>query len=173
MDGNQPRLVLCGSMSVYPRLREEQRCLEGLGIPAVAPAPEDNLPKDWTVDDFRAFKRNVSLHHFRDISHPLTFGILVVNTDKHGIPNYIGPNTFAEIAVAFFQGKRIYLFHDAPSNLAEELEAWGVVVLNGSIEKLLDDYHASCNGRDRQELTARWNSCHVDHPAIQHSAGLG
>ena len=42
MNGPNPRLVLSGSMSVYPKMLEGQRLLEKYGIPSVVPIPEDS-----------------------------------------------------------------------------------------------------------------------------------
>jgi hypothetical protein len=75
---------------------------------------------------------------------PRTFAVLAINADKHGIRDYIGPNTFAEVAVAFSQGKRIYLLQDVPQNLEDELRAWGVVPLRGDLGRLVGDFFACC-----------------------------
>jgi len=50
---------------------------------------------------------------------------------KKGICNYIGANSFAEIALAFYLGKKIFLLNDVYSLYEDELSAWGAVPLKG------------------------------------------
>jgi hypothetical protein len=40
--------------------------------------------------------------------------VLVLNYDKNNIPNYIWPNTFLEIGLAFHLDKKIYLLNPIP-----------------------------------------------------------
>ena len=37
--------------------------------------------------------------------------VLIVNDEKNGIPNYIGANSFAELAFGFYFGKKVFKFH--------------------------------------------------------------
>lgn len=84
------------------------------------------------------------MKHIRKIrDNEKTFGILVMNIDKHGIPNYIGPNTFAEIAVAITHYKKVYLFQGIPAFYRDELVAWNVIGLNGDIDRIIKDYWES------------------------------
>ena len=71
-------------------------------------------------------KRRENRKHFRKIRK--SDGILVLNYPVRGVPNYIGGSTFAEIAVAFSMGKKIFLANPMPdrSPFKEELQAWGV-----------------------------------------------
>lgn len=75
--------------------------------------------------------------HFRNINR--SDAILVLNYEKKGVPNYIGGNTFLEMGVAFWLGKRIYLLHPVPeSDYATEMHAMQPVILHGNI-KLISD----------------------------------
>jgi hypothetical protein len=62
---------------------------------------------------------------------------------KYDISHYIGPNTFAEVAVAFAQSKKIYLLNGIPSVYEDELIAWRVIPLFGALHQLIDDFHKS------------------------------
>ena len=62
--------------------------------------------------------------------------MLVVNATKNGIPNYIGPNTFAEIAFGFYHRKNVVLLNRMYEPYREELQGWGVVCLNGILESI-------------------------------------
>ncbi|MDI6591999.1 MAG: hypothetical protein QME61_03650 [Patescibacteria group bacterium] len=62
--------------------------------------------------------------------------ILVLNYDRKGIKNYIGGNTFAEMAVAFYLGKPIYLINPIPEELiyTDEIKAMEPIILNGNLD---------------------------------------
>jgi hypothetical protein len=124
-------------MSAYAEMLTIARVLESRGISTIVPVPEDHIKYQLSYDEFQAFKRDVSFRHLRQIRYPATYAVLAVNIDKHGIRSYIGPNTFAEIAVAFAQRKAIYLYQDVPSTYEDELMAWSAVPVNGDLDRLV------------------------------------
>jgi hypothetical protein len=134
------QLVLIGSMSVYPELCAYAEMLNDAGINTVVPEPEQESVHQFSLPEMESFKREVSLKHIRQIRRPETWGVLAVNIDRHGILNYIGPNTFAEIAVAFAQFKKIYLLHGTPQFYLDELSAWQAIPLRGQIDILIEDF---------------------------------
>lgn len=144
------RIVVSGSMGVYGSILEVATSLASLQIPAVVPESEDDSVRQMPFDAFEEFKRRVSFAYLKKIRHPSTFAVLAVNLDRHGIPNYIGPNTFAEITVAFAQSKRIYLYQGMPEAYVDELSAWRAVLLNGSLQQLATDFWQSCMQEDKQ-----------------------
>jgi hypothetical protein len=74
---------------------------------------------------FFAAKRKENLRHFEKIKR--CDGILVLNYDKGKSKGYIGGSTFAEIVLAFYFKKPIYLVNPIPrrSAFTEELRSWG------------------------------------------------
>jgi hypothetical protein len=63
--------------------------------------------------------------------------VLILNYTKDGVENYIGPNSFLEMGIAYFLGKKIFLLNPIPrSYLWEEVKAMQPVVLNGDLEKI-------------------------------------
>ena len=64
--------------------------------------------------------------------------ILVVNMDKHGIPNYIGGNTLMEIGFAHVLNQKIFLLNPIPNILyyKTEIEAVKPIILNGDLSKI-------------------------------------
>jgi len=64
--------------------------------------------------------------------------VLIINKDKKGIKNYIGANTFLEIAFAHVLNKKIYLLNDLPEfdYPLDELKAMTPIVLNGDLNKI-------------------------------------
>lgn len=144
------RVVLIGSMGVYERIRECANKLNSLGIYTVIPEEEGETIQQLSLFDFEHFKRKVSFSYLKKIRHPMTYCVLAVNVDRHGILNYIGPNTFAEIAVAFAQSKKIYLLQSAPDAYGDELSAWRSINLYGSLERLIADFREDCMTEDPQ-----------------------
>jgi hypothetical protein len=144
------RVVVCGSMTFYGQMCRVQEMLSEQSVRAVLPGAEDHLLGTMTPKEQDAFKRQVSLAHIRRIRSPQTFGILVLNLDKHGISGYIGPSTFAEIAIATVHGKRVFLIGPFPEIYAEELAAWGAVTLDGCLEPLIARYREACARPSRQ-----------------------
>jgi len=144
------RIVICGSMSFYGDMQDIQNSLVGNGIPAIVPEVEDQYTAELSENNFTAFKCRVSFQYLKKIRAPQTVAVLAVNRDKHGIHDYIGPNTFAEIAVAFAQRKRIFLLQGLPTDYIDELQAWGAISLDGSLSKIFQYYKAATEPSVRQ-----------------------
>lgn len=144
----EPRVVLCGSMSAWAQMHDIAGWLIDRDVDAVVPRP-DEPQRSWSVESSNAAKRAASLSHMDAIRDADTAAILVVNVDRSGRRDYIGPNTFAEIAVAVADRKSVYLLQGMPDAYADELLAWGAVPLFGDLEALVTDVHASSNIRVR------------------------
>jgi hypothetical protein len=138
------RVALCGSMSFISQIENIRRMLALEGVWAISPSPDELDLAGLDSAGYREYKRQISVAYLRKIKSPRTFGILVANLDKHGIRDYIGPNSFAEIAVAISHGKAAYLLGDYPDIYADELSAWGVVPLLGGCQRLISDYTQAC-----------------------------
>lgn len=134
---NDARVVLCGSMAFKREMARLAAKLEELGVSAIYPDFDDPAviaARSTDVEGYKAYKREVSMRHFLKIRDPRTAGVLVANFEKNGRPSYIGPNTFAEIAVAFVEGKSIWLLNGLPEVYEDELSAWGAVDLDGDVQ---------------------------------------
>jgi len=61
--------------------------------------------------------------------------VLVLNLDKHGIPNYVGGNTLMEIGFAHVLGQKIFLWNPIPDQfyLKYEIESVWPIVINGDL----------------------------------------
>lgn len=119
-------VVLCGSMKFKEDIINIGKRLEELGHTIKLPIECINgEPKEIA-----------SRAHFNRIISEDTEAILVVNNEKNGIVNYIGPNSFAEVAFAFFHNKKIFLLNDIYEPYKDELEGWKSVSLGGNLEKL-------------------------------------
>lgn len=119
-------IVLCGSMKVKDRILEVAEELKTMGFCVLLPKEcMEGLPKEYA-----------SRKHFERIINEENTYVLIVNAEKNGIKNYIGPNSFAEIAFSFYFHKKIYLLHDIYEPYADELSAWGVHVLHGDLHRI-------------------------------------
>lgn len=130
---HERRLVLCGSMAFAAEMADISRFLTSHGIPNAMPEVLDPSAEMAGPED-KDYKRKVSRIHMDKIKDPSTTAVLVANFDKRGVAGYIGPNTFAEIAVAFSEERQIYLLYGLPDLYREELSAWGAVDLEGELK---------------------------------------
>lgn len=130
-------VVICGSMKNLDLMSEIAELLKSTGLNVVTPVP-DEPAGHWTVEASRVVKREASRRHMGYIRQPGTAAILVVNVDRPGAHDYVGPNSFAEIGVAFADDRPVYLLQGMPDCYADELAAWGVECLNGDLGRLVD-----------------------------------
>jgi len=147
---SKKQIVICGSMSFYQQMSEVCSILQENNIPAILPADDDQMLLKLTSEQFEDYKRIVSFRYLEKIRNFNTWGILVFNLKKHNINDYIGPNTFAEIAVSFSNRKKVYLMFGMPCVYEDELRAWRACSLNGQIERLVDDYRKAIRLEDQQ-----------------------
>jgi len=131
-------IVLCGSMTFIDKMKDVSVVLSEMGFVPIL--PEEG---DWSEikdDDVNEYKRKVSRGHFDKIADSTTQAIFVVNESKNGINNYIGANTFAEIALAFYIGKEIYILNGMYEPYKDELSAWGCRALDGNVQAAAKAY---------------------------------
>lgn len=119
-------IVLCGSMKVKDSILAIAKDLEEKGYNVLLPIECINgLPKN-----------EASRAHFERIINKDNEYVLIVNEEKNGIENYIGPNSFAEIAFAYFYNKKVYLLNDMYEPYQDELIGWNIKTLNGNIDNI-------------------------------------
>ena len=116
-------IVLCGSMKVKDKILEVADKLEKEGYNVLLP-----------IECMRGEDKLIaSRAHFDRIANPENEIILIVNEIKNGIENYIGPNSFAEIAFGFYFRKKVYLLNDIYEPYKDELIGWKVMPLKGDL----------------------------------------
>lgn len=120
------RIVLCGSRKFKDTIINLGEYLKNKGYDVV-------IPKEFIVP---MSKKEHSLLHFSEIAKEETDCILVVNEDKGDIKNYIGPNSFAEVAMAFYNKKKVFLKNDIYEPYKDELIGWDVIPLKGNLDKM-------------------------------------
>lgn len=119
-------IVLCGSMKVKDKILSTKEELEKMGYNVLLPEEcMKGLPKEIA-----------SRAHFDRIKNKNNESILIVNSTKNGIENYIGPNSFAEIAFGFYFKKKIFLLNDIYEPYEDELIGWHVISLKGNLNNI-------------------------------------
>ena len=119
------KVILCGSMKVKDKIIEVKEILENKGFLVI-------LPEEC----FKGEKKSVASYtHFNRIATNDAY-ILIVNAEKNNIKNYIGPNSLCEIAFGFYYKRKVYLLNDIYEPFKDELEGWGVIPLNGDLNRL-------------------------------------
>lgn len=119
-------VVLCGSMKFKNEIVKISERLKGLGFNVLL--PEECMRGEDKLIASRA--------HFDRIVNPDNGVMLIVNATKNGIPNYIGPNTFAEIAFGFYYNKKVFLLNDIYHPYDDELLGWKVNCLKGNLNDI-------------------------------------
>ena len=127
-------------MSSYSMMKSLKKDLLKYKIPSITPIEESDKIFKLTKNEFLEFKKYASKENFKRIRRPKVYGILVVNSPKNNIVNYIGANTFAEIAIAFNARKKIFLLYDIFKIFEDELLAWGAIPLYNDINLLINTY---------------------------------
>ena len=119
-------IVLCGSMKVKDKIIEINDELESKGYNVLLP-----IECMQGIDKIIA-----SRAHMDRVVNPDNEVILIVNETKNGIENYIGANSFAEIAFGFYFKKRVYLLNDIYEPYKDELLGWNVTPLKGNLDNI-------------------------------------
>ena len=138
-------IVICSSANFYEQAVELQDELEKKGYRVVIPrtaramkeAGDYTVSKTWynNPEDYTK-KAELMRAHFKEIAEGDS--ILVLNNEKHGQPNYIGPNVLMEMGIAFYFNKPIFIFNELPegSPFEEELKGFMPTVLHGKLDQL-------------------------------------
>lgn len=139
-------IVLCSSAAFYEHVNVLAGQLEEMGYKTVIPQTARKMKKlrDYDVtkiktwidrpEDFK-IKHNLATAHFAEIAKG--DAVLIVNDDKPGRPNYIGPNTTMEWGVAYYLGKPVFILNDVTkeSNFYEEIHGLATVI-DGDLAKI-------------------------------------
>lgn len=135
-------IAICGSLIFHKDMRRVQHELEALGHTPLVPKSLDLIEtkgfhKPTTVKERLAAEKKYDFirEHFKKIER--ADGIVVVNPPHHDIDGYVGGNTFLEMGIAFYLGKKIFLMYPIPRMGYElEMAAMLPVVLNGDLSRI-------------------------------------
>lgn len=136
------KIAICGSMKFHQKMREVTKQLEEAGHTVFVPKSIELMdtqgyihPEDDEDRITAKIEHDFIREHFRKIEQ--ADAILVLNYDKKGIAHYIGGNTFLEMGLAFWLGKKMYLLHPIPDmDYLTEMHAMQPTVLEGDLTKI-------------------------------------
>lgn len=136
-------ITICGSMKFHREMRSVKKALEEAGHTVLVPKSIELMdtqgyihPEDDEERITAKIEHDFIREHFRKIEQ--ADAVLVLNYDKKGVTSYIGGNTFLEMGLAFWLGKKIFLLHPIPDmNYKTEMHAMQPIVLDGKLTKIV------------------------------------
>ena len=139
-------IVVCSSGSFYKHVNQVADELRNIGWRVVVPATAEEMKSHGDYDIAKAkpwmnnpkhfgLKHSVAMAHFNEVA--AGDAILIVNDDKPGKPNYIGPNTSMEWGLAYYLGKPVFILNSVSkdSNFYEEVHGMSTVI-DGDFSKI-------------------------------------
>ena len=134
-------VIICCSISAADRAIEVQKELKVMGFTVEVPHGVKKYQNNNCVHVSESERAADKIEHDlikRYYEKIKEYDIvLVVNTEKNGIKNYIGANTFLEMGFAHVLGKDLAILNPVPqSSYIDEIEAMKPLVLNGDLELL-------------------------------------
>jgi hypothetical protein len=148
-----PTITICSSANFYQRVIEVADQIKPLGFDSIVPATAFKMKEsgDYDASHYRTWlnddndygkKAQLMRTHFDEIAKG--DAILVVNEEKHGVPNYIGGNVLMEMAVAFYLQKPIFILNEIPaeSTFLEEIKGMMPTVLHGDAATIPEAYNS-------------------------------
>lgn len=133
------KIFVVGSMDFFKEFAETKAALEKLGHTVTIPLYVDEFLRgeiDKTVTDQRKLDNELIKANFEEVNR--NDAILVMNITKNAIENYIGANTFLEIAFAHILNKKIFLYNPFPNQpyISQELTSMKPVVIAQDLKLL-------------------------------------
>lgn len=136
------RIAICHSMQYAEKAKEAEDFFRSAGHEAFA-SSFNNQYQGLSDEEkeklklFHKYEKDAIREHWGVIEK--CDRVLVLNIDKHGIPGYIGGNSFLEMGFAYILKKPIYLLNPIPKMPYYETEiiATKPIVLNGDLNKIL------------------------------------
>lgn len=141
------RVVICSSVTFYPKLPALQHAFEEVGLEVTIPKMARKFHAEITAEETKlllntesvspAPKRDFIEDYFTEIAAGDL--VLAYNAPKHNIPGYIGPNVLMELTVGFYLKKKLFVWEaiDPQVHGAEELRAIEVIALNQDPKNIL------------------------------------
>lgn len=139
------KIQICGSMTFAKEMKKTRKKLEELGHTVTVPTNTEEHISDPTFQNnlslnlLEGRKNDVLKKNFDLIA--LSDAILVLNYSKNSIDGYVGTSTLMEIGLAYYLGKKVFLFNKIPHyndvRWAHELEIIQPVIINQDLIKIV------------------------------------
>ena len=135
------KIVICGSMKLAKEMISVKNELEKKGYDVDVPLFTEEYARMVSLNDVHKESAKNKIDHdlIRDYYQKIkaSDGVLILNHPLNGIENYIGGNSFLEIAFAHVLNKKIFLMNPIPQmGYTDELVAMQPIVLNGDLSKM-------------------------------------
>jgi len=130
-------ITIIGSMASAKDMLRIKEKLEAKGNDVVVPLNTDKYAQGniKTENKKEKIEHNSIKTYFEEIKR--SDAILVVNTDKNNIKNYIGGNSLIEMAFAYILNKKIFMLNPIPNiSYSDEIEAMMPIIINQDLEKV-------------------------------------
>lgn len=140
-------IVICCSAAFYEHANQIAKELKNQGYAVEVPTTATRMHKKsnygvqrvktWLNDPAHFVKKQaLAREHFDKVA--AGDAILIVNDDKLGKPNYIGPNTTMEWGLAYYLKKPVFILNGVSknSNFYEEIYGMSTAVLDGDLTKI-------------------------------------
>ncbi|MEK7669022.1 MAG: hypothetical protein AAB350_00305 [Patescibacteria group bacterium] len=133
------KITICGSIKFFDEMVGFQKQLKANGHEVFMPIKVVGV--DYWSEDGKSrieAKKGLGLvnEHLNKIEK--SDAILVANYTKGDIKNYIGANTFIEMAFAHHNGNKIFILNPLPNQkyINDELVSFDGIVLNGDLNNI-------------------------------------
>lgn len=132
-------ITICGSMKFFAEIEQLKKELENLGFKVFAPSEEgtgtdySKLSKQKQAD----LKQSFFDKHIDKIKE--SDAVLIANYTKNDMRDYIGANSFLEMAFAYILKKPIFLLNNIPEQPnTVEIEGLKPIPLKGNLNSLIN-----------------------------------
>lgn len=132
------KVCICCSLSFTDEVTKLAQDLEALGHEVLLPnGVVSQLIKDPDFDPVAAKIATGNVNKHID-KIKASDAVLICNYTKNGAKNYIGANTFLEIAFAHYFKKPIFSLNPLPGQpyIHDEILSFGITCINGDLTKL-------------------------------------
>ncbi|MFA5128897.1 MAG: hypothetical protein WC445_02930 [Patescibacteria group bacterium] len=135
------KIVICGSMTFAKEMVAAEKELRKYGHEVILPKFTYDYADMGTSEIVHResaankIKHGLIRYYFDEIKGG--DAILVLNNERHGIPNYIGGNSLLEMGFAHVLNKEIFLLNPIPEmGYKDEIIAMQPIVLEGDLSKI-------------------------------------
>ena len=132
------KICICCSLSFTEDVLKLANELKAAGYEVSL--PNGVINKLYEKSDFDPIKAKIETNavknHIEKIKQ--SDAILICNYTKNDVKNYIGANTFLEIAFAYYYDKTIFALNPLPDQpyIHDEIQSFDIKVLDGDLTKL-------------------------------------
>lgn len=131
-------------MAFSKEMMDAKKTLESMGHTVFVPHDiEDHLEKPDLVDDLSGNMQHVIETDVMRKCFDLVAqsdAVLVLNLHRKGINGYIGTSTLMEIGLAYYLGKKLFLYNDIPHwdevRWAHEINIMQPTIVHGDLSKV-------------------------------------